>query len=230
MSESAKSISPQSIASGIAVGLLCAAGAISSAFAEATFKGTAPFDLSSNSGGWTSIGNEGGELIAMPGSASPVTNDPAHPFVPNGLGKQPTFRVADLNNPNLTQFAKDGLKQANDDVLRGKAVFSRESRCWPSGVPDYLLNPGPQFIIQTADKVVMIWQMDQQVRHVYLSVPHSANLKPSWYGELVGYYEGDTLVVDTIGLNTRTFIDNFRTPHSERLHVVERYHLTRLCL
>ena len=225
MSESTKTISPQSIASGVAVGLLCAAGAISSAFAEAAFKGTAPFDLSSNSGGWTSIGNEGGELIAMPGSPSPVTNDPGHPFVPNGLGKQPTFRVADLNNPNLTQFAKDGVKQANDDVLRGKAVFSRESRCWPSGVPDYLLNPGPQFIIQTADKVVMIWQMDQQVRHVYLTVPHSANPKPSWYGESVGYYEGDTLVVDTIGLNTRTFIDNFRTPHSERLHVVERYHL-----
>jgi hypothetical protein len=61
----------------------------------------------------------------------------------------------------------------------------------------------------------MIWQMDQQMRHVYLNVPHSANPKPSWYGESVGHYEGDTLVVDTIGQNTRTFIDNFRTPHSE---------------
>jgi hypothetical protein len=58
-----------------------------------------------------------------------------------------------------------------------------------------------------------------------LNVPHSANPKPSWYGESVGHYEGDTLVVDTIGQNTRTFIDNYRTPHSEKLHVVERYHL-----
>ena len=71
----------------------------------------------------------------------------------------------------------------------------------------------------------MIWQMDHQVRHVYLNVPHSANPKPSWYGESVGHYEGDTLVVDTIGQNTQTFIDNYRTPHSEKLHVVERYHL-----
>jgi hypothetical protein len=54
-------------------------------------------------------------------------------------------------------------------------------------------------------------------------VPHSANLKPSWYGESVGHYEGDTLVIDTIGQSTKTFVDNFRTPHSEKLHVVERW-------
>jgi hypothetical protein len=48
-------------------------------------------------------------------------------------------------------------------------------------------------------------------------VPHSANPKPSWYGESVGHYEGDTLVVDTIGLNDKTFIDNYRTPHTEKL-------------
>jgi hypothetical protein len=91
-------------------------------------KRNGPPDLGSNNAGWTSMGNEGGEFIAVPGSPSPVTNDPAHPFVPNGLGKQPTFRVAAIENPNLTQFARDGLRQANEDVLRGKAVFSRESR------------------------------------------------------------------------------------------------------
>jgi hypothetical protein len=63
------------------------------------------------------------------------------------------------------------------------------------------------------------------VRHVYLDVQHSAEVKPSWYGESVGRYEGDTLVIDTIGLNTKTFVDNFRTPHSEKLHVVERWKL-----
>jgi len=56
-------------------------------------------------------------------------------------------------------------------------------------------------------------------------VPHSTNVRPSWYGESVGHYEGDTLVVDTIGLNNKTFVDNFRTPHSDKLHVVERYRL-----
>jgi len=58
-----------------------------------------------------------------------------------------------------------------------------------------------------------------------LNEPHSANVKPSWLGESVGHYEGDTLVVDTIGLNTKTVVDSFRTPHTEKLHVVERWHL-----
>ena len=205
--------------------LLCGSVAVSLASAQDATKASPP-DLSSNNVGWTSIGQEGGEWIAVPGSPSPVTNDPTHPYVPNGLGKQPTFRVANLDNPNLTQFAKDGPKRVNDDVLGGKPVFSRESRCWHTGVPTYLLNPGPMFVIQTADKVVMIWQMDHQVRHIYLDVPHSKSPKPSWYGESVGRFEGDTLVVDTIGQNTETFVDNYRTPHSDKLHVVERFHLT----
>jgi len=54
-------------------------------------------------------------------------------------------------------------------------------------------------------------------------VPHSANPKPSWLGESVGHYEGDTLVVDTIGQNTKTFLDIYRTPHTEKVHVVERW-------
>ena len=66
---------------------------------------------------------------------------------------------------------------------------------------------------------------DHQVRQVYMNVPHSANPKPSWYGESVGHYEGDTLVIDTIGLTTKSFVDNFRTPHTEKLHVVERWRL-----
>ena len=60
---------------------------------------------------------------------------------------------------------------------------------------------------------------------MYLDVPHSENPKPSWYGELVGHYEGDTLVVDTIGMNDKTVIDDFRTPHTDKLHVVERWRM-----
>jgi hypothetical protein len=66
---------------------------------------------------------------------------------------------------------------------------------------------------------------DSQVRRVYLDIPHSANPKPSWYGESVGHYEGDTLVIDTIGMNSKTFVDAYRTPHSEKLHVVERWRM-----
>jgi hypothetical protein len=70
----------------------------------------------------------------------------------------------------------------------------------------------------------MIWQRDHMVRRVFLTDKHSANLKPTWFGESIGHYEnGDTLVIDTIGLSTKnSYIDNFRTAHTEKLHVVER--------
>jgi hypothetical protein len=83
----------------------------------------------------------------------------------------------------------------------------------------------PVYFIQTAKEVVMVWQEDYQTRRVYLNVPHSAKPAPSWFGESVGHYEGDTLVVDTIGMNDQTWIDNYRTPHTDRLHVVERFHM-----
>src|SRR5258708_30884110 len=73
-------------------------------------------------------------------------------------------------------------------------------------------------------EVVMVWQGDHhQLRHVYLTDKHSAKIAPSWFGESIGHYEGDTLVVDTIGLSTRTFIDEYSTPHTQKLHVVERF-------
>src|SRR5438034_88556 len=53
----------------------------------------------------------------------------------------------------------------------------------------------------------------------------SAQRNPAWDGESVGHYEGDTLVIDTIGLNSKTYVDNYRTPHTEKLHVVERWKL-----
>jgi hypothetical protein len=130
-----------------------------------------------------------------------------------------------LNNPNLTQFAKDGLKKANDMVDKGFAMYNRTSRCWQPGIPTLNISPGRTYFLQTPREVSIIWQRDQIVRHVYLNTQHSANPKPSWNGESIGHYEGDALVVDTIGLTNKTFVDLFRTPHSDKLHVVERFRI-----
>jgi hypothetical protein len=165
-------------------------------------------------------------VAAMPGSPSPVSQDPQRPLVPNNTGRQPTFPYADLSNPNLTPFARDGLKKANDLADTGFAMYSRGSRCWATGVPVALNSVvQPIFFIQTPKEVTTISQGDQIVRHIYLDVPHSANPKPSWYGESVGHYEGDTLVIDTIGLNDKTTADIYRTPHTEKMHVVERWRI-----
>ena len=80
-------------------------------------------------------------------------------------------------------------------------------------------------MLQQKDKVTILYANDYAVRQVYMNRTHPQHVTPSWYGDSVGYYEGDTLVIDTIGLNDKTFIDNFRTPHSEQLHVVERLRL-----
>jgi hypothetical protein len=198
--------------------LLCAGAAQIPALAQKA----GPPDFSANNAGWIAMGTD---WDALPGSPPPVKQDPAHRYVPNNTGAQPTFRIADINNPNLTEFAKASLKKTNDDVLAGKPMWSRSARCWATG-PAFLLTPAqPMYFIQAPQQVRILAQHDNDVRRIYLDVPHSANVKPSWYGESVGRYEGDTLVVDTIGFNDKTFIDNFRTPHSEKLHLVERYRL-----
>ena len=163
------------------------------------------------------------DFAAPPSGPGPIVGDPAHKPKPG----QPAFRVADLSNPILQPWSREELRKANERALSGKPAYTPKERCWPNGVPGFDTYPvHPVYFQQTPKEVLMIWAEDHQVRHIYMNVPHSAHVTPSWFGESVGHYEnGDTLVVDTTGLNTRTFIDNFRTPHTEKLHVVERFHM-----
>jgi hypothetical protein len=185
-------------------------------------------DFSSNLAGW--VANEL-DFVAVPGKPGPAISDPAHPYINNLLarriGAQPTFRVADLGNPNIKPWAKEIMKRENEKVLAGGIGYTPRSSCMPAGVPAFMLFPvvEPIFFVQSPKVVLMIFTGDAQIRHVYLDVPHSAHPKPSWYGESVGHYEDDTLVIDTIGFNDKTYVDNFRTPHSDKLHVVERWKL-----
>jgi hypothetical protein len=209
------------IAGGVFGALLCSgASFLPASAADDAAKAQVP-DFMAGGMGWNSAG--GMEPVA--GSPSPVMQDPKVKYVPNNVGGQPTWRYADVNNPNLTQFAKDGLKKANNMVDQGFAMYNRTSRCWQPGIPSLNLSPGRTYFLQTPKEVTIIWQRDQIVRHVYLSQQHSANPKPSWNGESVGHYEGDTLVVDTIGQTTKSFVDLFRTPHSDKLHVIERFRM-----
>ena len=174
---------------------------------------------------WIGIGI--GAFAPVPGSPAPVGQDPAHRYVPNGTpGEQPTQRISDIGNPNLKQWAKDVMKKDNDEVLAGKFAFTARSSCVAAGVPGHLvLLGGALFILQTPNEVTMIFDSNAEPRHIQLNAAHAADVKPSWYGDSVGHYEGDTLVVDTIGLNDKTFLDNYRTPHTEKLHVIERWRL-----
>jgi hypothetical protein len=159
----------------------------------------------------------------------PVTFDKAHPYYDTAAAKragtQPTLRIADLSNPILQPWTREELRKVNERALARSVMFTRKERCWPIGVPGFLLYPvTPVYFLQTPREVAMIWEEDHMARHVYLTDHHSPDVKPSWFGESIGRYEsGNSLVVDTIGLNTKTFVDSFRTPHTEQLHVIERF-------
>lgn len=184
-------------------------------------------DFAADGGAWRTRGGE--IFIPVPGAPQPTGNDPAHPYIHNvdarRLGVAPTFRISDLGNPNIKQWAKDIMKKDNDEVLAGKIAYTPGSSCRPYGVPAIWNSGGPFFFMQTPKKVVIVNETDRFARHVYLNEPHTSRPKPSWYGESVGYYEGDTFVIDTIGMNAKSFADNFRTPHTEKLHVIERIRL-----
>jgi hypothetical protein len=211
-------------------GIVCAAAALWSPSAAAQPNLAAPNLYVDSETGWLPVGDD---FLPPPSGPGPVTFDKRHPYVDNGAarrtGTQPTYRVADLGNPILQPWAAEQMRKANDEVLAGKVPFRPRESCYPGGVPGFLVYNlvFPNRFLQTEKQVTIINPGGPELRRVYLNVPHSAQVTPSWYGESVGRYEGnDTMVVDTIGLSTKTFVDNYRTPHTDRLHVVERFKLT----
>ena len=201
--------------------LLLAGGAfLSLAFvAGASAQSSAPPDFSNGDRGW--VHGNGATFMPVQGSPSVVVQDPAHPFISQAA----TWRLGDISNPNLKPWVKEVMKKDNEEILKGKIAFQARSSCVPSGIPNMFLPGNALHIVQTPTMVFMFKQGNFEYRHIYLNVPHSKTVKPSWYGESVGHYEGDTLIVDTIGQNTKTVVDAFRTPHTEKLHVIERWRL-----
>src|SRR5258707_7948417 len=110
--------------------------------------------------------------------------------------------------------------------MAGQGYPTPSNQCWPGGVPyvfwDFLLQ-----IFQQPDHILMVYRQGHEVRRVRMNQPHPAQVTPTWYGDSVGHYEGDTLVIDTIGIKVGPFamVDMYGTPHSPALHVVERYRL-----
>jgi len=165
----------------------------------------------------------------------PVMVDPKQPHQGHRAGEPDlpdlasTPWVADDSNPILKPEAREVVKRITEQELAGHPHVEHQTLCMPSGVPEILnLRDNMQMLPSPSGKdITILYWRDHQVRHVYLDVPHSANPPKTWYGESVGHYEGDTLVIDTIGLNDKTDTDRFGTPHSDQIHVTERYRLSK---
>lgn len=217
----------QAVSFAFMVGLICAATWPWASFG-APSRGSEPIpELASADFGWAKIADDFQSPLAGPG---PVTFEKGHPYIPNNdRGEQVTVRIADLTNPILQPWAVERMRKANESAAAGKEAFEARASCRPGGVPGFLVmgRVNPLYFVQTPKTVVMINEGGPEVRHIYMNAPHSPHPKPSPYGESVGHYEGgDTLVIDTIGLSDETFVDNYRTPHTTQLHVVERFKLT----
>jgi hypothetical protein len=163
--------------------------------------------------------------------SGPVLQDKAHPRVSNddfrATGRQPTPPFSDASNPILQPWAAAALRKLNAETLSGRPFISALATCRPLGALAFDLSPmtRPMFIIQSAKAVTLINESFSEIRHIYLTDKHRPNVKPSWEGDSIGHYEGDTLVVDTVGFNDKTYVDGFKTPHTTQLHTIERFQL-----
>jgi hypothetical protein len=135
--------------------------------------------------------------------------------------------VGDYTNPILQPWAADVVKKKGELSLAGVTYPNPGNQCWPEPVP-FLFKHMAMQMLQLPDRIVMLFSEDHEVRWVRMNQPHPAKVTPSWHGDAVGHYEGDTLVIDTVGVRTDhpyAMIDLFGTPYTEKLHVVERYRL-----
>ncbi len=137
-----------------------------------------------------------------------------------------TRLVGDYSNPILKPATAEIVKKHAEMSLAGQGFPSPRNQCWPQGVPFIFTNHAVQ-LLQQGDKITMLYEEDHEVRRVRMNASHPAQVTPSWYGDSVGHYEGDTLVIDTVGFKLGPFsaIDQYGTPFSKALHVIERYRL-----
>jgi hypothetical protein len=144
---------------------------------------------------------------------------------PNGTGD--ILRLAgDYTNPILKPEAAEVVKRHGELGLNGIGDPNPRNQCWPEGAP-FVFTNGPTQLLQQPDKVTILYGYNHQVRHVRMNQPHPPKVTPSWYGDSVGHYEGDTLVIDTVGMKVGPYsmVDWYGTPRTEALHVVERYRM-----
>jgi len=160
----------------------------------------------------------------------PASGTVALPPLPPGVEGVSDYDqlVGDYTNPILQPWAAQVVKKFGEMSIAGIVYGNPSNQCWPMPML-FIYKQGTVRIIQQPDKVLLIYTgPSTDVRRVRLNDRHPEPLTPSWYGDSVGHYEGDTLVIDTVGVKTDrpyAMIDLFGTPYTKSLHVVERYRL-----
>jgi hypothetical protein len=139
------------------------------------------------------------------------------------IGYDRTFRTLDKQLPPFTARGRAEWEHNIQAEKEGRPVADAPTQCLPHGVPRVMASPYPIQIITIPGQVTIVHEVAHNQRLIYMDEPQPAHLDPTFMGHSVGRWDGDTLVVDTIGLNDRTRVDEEGITHSDRLHVVERF-------
>ena len=158
-----------------------------------------------------------------PSGPGPINN---RSLRPNGA-MDGSALVGDYTDPILKPAAAEAIRKLGGISLKGIAFANPHNQCRPEPTPFTLTIQFGVQIVQSRDEVLLLYLGDHKVRHIRMNVPHPEHLTPTWQGDSVGHYEGDTLVVDTVGMKVGplSMVDEYGTPHSTALHVIERYRL-----
>jgi hypothetical protein len=136
-------------------------------------------------------------------------------------------RVGDYTNPILTPQSAEIVKKRGDLQLAGANFPDPRNQCRPEPPPFILALEFEIRILQRPDEIDFQYVYGNQLRRIRMNSSHSQHVTPSVYGDSIGHFEGDTLVVDTVGVMTGplAMVDIFGTPYSESMHLIERYRL-----
>ncbi len=121
--------------------------------------------------------------------------------------------------PKYMKLLEERIRAKN----RGTPEADTETQCLSHGMPRLMESPYPIEIVQTPGRITFLHEVAHEVRRIYMDRGHPTHVKLSFLGDSVGHWEGDTLVVDTIGLDDRPFLDDEGSQHSTRLHIIEQY-------
>jgi hypothetical protein len=136
--------------------------------------------------------------------------------------------VGDYRNPILTPEAAAVVKQKGELALAGKGFPNAQDQCRPMPPPFALVMQLGFVMLQTKNgNITILYDQNANVRRIRMNAAHPAKVVPSAMGDSIGHWEGDTLVIDTVGVRADDFtsVDRFGTPFSDQMHVVERYRL-----
>ena len=177
------------------------------------------------------LGKSNGETQAQPAAAKSQSAVANHDIsgVWNAMSGNYDFASFSKGDPPMTPWGQAQFDAAKPSQgprgVKLTETTDRVYKCYPPGMPYIYLQVFPMQILQTPKEVIELFEYDHIVRHIFIDGrKHPADVTPSYNGHSIGHWEGDTLLVDTIGLNGKNWLDRLGHPESNQMHIIERIH------